>query len=60
MFKFLPLEKVIVNAFGLNAPGRVIECVLRPLDFKVYVVESCIDGRLITAIFNEDDINKIN
>jgi len=54
--KHKPLDKVIVTAYGLNAPGQIAESVLKPNDFWCYVVEYAIDGRIAVNSFHEGDL----
>ena len=54
-FKFSPLEKVRVVAYGLNCDGRIQKCEWNG-HTKNYNVEFCMDGKIDTRMFYEDEL----
>jgi hypothetical protein len=55
-FAFEPRQHVRVVAFGLGYPGRVTQCVLRPLGRMIYEVEYAADGDLHVREFDGDEL----
>jgi len=58
-YKFSPLDFVLVVAYKLNVPGRVIGCGLQPGGLKTYEIEYAIDNSVHKRLFYEDEITDI-
>lgn len=54
-FKFNPLDHVIVTAYGLHYPGRVLEAV-SSTSGVAYLVEYAYDGKIDARRFCEDEL----
>lgn len=55
--QFLPKEHVTVSAYGLNAPGRVQECVWTGDEWQ-YDVEYAIDSDIRRQRFLADELEE--
>lgn len=55
-FKYEPLQKVIVRAYGLNYHGRIYACLCLGSGIA-YRVEYSEDGSIEEGTFYEDDID---
>lgn len=56
MFKFKPLEYVVIKSFGLDYQGRVIRCILEDKNIRIYDCDFVADGQFLRREFYEDEI----
>lgn len=54
-FKFEPMQKVILTAYGLNFKARVLACLVSAGGIA-YRLEYSEDGAIEEGVFYEDDI----
>lgn len=54
-FKFSPLQKVTISAYGLNYEGLVIRCEYDG-HTKNYSVEYAAEGKIESKVFYEDQL----
>lgn len=56
-FNFVPLQKVIITAYGLNYPGMILECRFTGNINHNYLVEYVEEGALKTGTFYQTQIS---
>lgn len=54
-FKFKPLDKVTLIAYGLNFRARILACIMGAGGI-VYRIEYSEDGAIVEGTFYEDDL----
>lgn len=57
-FKFEPMQKVTLSAYGLNFRARILAC-LFSAGGVAYRLEYSEDGAIVEGVFYEDDIEVV-
>ncbi len=60
MFKFQPMQRVMITLHELNYEGRIIRCIQEECPTRIYDVSYCNNvGELKRAEFFEDELNDL-